>query len=618
MTLVLAFVLGCSSRDAAPADAGMADAGPDCDLRCEGAIAICGESREQCPSERCVDGTGCVECAPGERICRGRDVYACGDDGAPAELVEACTGNTACDAARCEDVCARAPSSSGCRFLAVTTLSSRLGASVRYMSSISVGAEGYHFGIALSNPNDYEVSVRIEGPSTDRAEVVPARSATVVAVPWVGALTQEALGGLSTSGAELPYRSTPSSLVPGAAYRVESDAPIVAYQFAPYNLLYDGDDLACPPGSEFWCTPGTVDASLLLPVPTHGRAYTVVGYGSRYAMAADCDPDPLPEDATSGFVTIVAGHEPTEVTITPSTPIRPGPGVVARAHAGDPFTVRLEPYDVLQLVADRPITTEECTAEPFPDCSTVCTYRGDLSGTTIEADEPIAVFAGHDCARVPYDEFGSALVGCDHLEDQLWPDETLGLRYVVMPLYQSRGALSPTLLRLVGTRDATRVTLSPRVDGIDELTLGRGEAAELDLFAPGARIEATEPIAVAIVSPSSGLGLTNGFDSISDPSLVVAVPVEQWVNENSVYAAETFAETYAAIAAPRDAIVRLDGTELAPFDTSGEHDYYHALLAGGPHRITASAPFTAVVSGHSFAASYAYPAGGQLEPLILE
>ena len=45
----------------------------------------------------------------------------------------------------------------------------------------------------------------------------------------------------------------------------------------------------------------------------------------------------------------------------------------------------------------------------------------DLTGSIINADQPVAVFGGHDCAYVPYDQ-----AACDHLEEQLLPNETLG------------------------------------------------------------------------------------------------------------------------------------------------------------------------------------------------
>jgi hypothetical protein len=266
-------------------------------------------------------------------------------------------------------------------------------------------------------------------------------------------------------------------------------------------------------------------------------------------------------------------------------------------------------------VADRP-TLAECTSDALADCATVCTYTGDLTGTTIESSAPIAVFAGHDCARAPNDASAPALEGCDHLEDQLWPDATLGQSYVAMPLFPPRGELLPTLLHLVGTRDHTAVTLSPAVSGTSSIELSRGEAVELELFA-GTAIDATEAIAVAVVSPTAGL--ENSSDvRLSDPSLVVAVPVEQWVNDYGVYVPDTFAESYLAIAAPTGASVRLDGLRLEPEDTLGEHDYYHPAVTPGMHRLTSRAAFTVLVSGHAEDASYAYPAGGALDELILE
>jgi hypothetical protein len=616
LAIWIALALGCSSRDGAR-DADLPDADPRCE--CEGQTAVCGSSREACASGRCVEGRGCVACRSGERVCRGRDVRACGDDGMPGALLEPCTGTDVCESGECVESCDGPPSSLGCSFVAVTTLSSRLGAAIVGDGYTALGVEGYEFGIALSNPHDFEVGVRVTGPSTEIERTIAARSTTVVVVPWVAALTGAVVGGVSGSAEddETPYRGTSSALVRDGAYRIVSDAPIAAYQFNPYNVFYEGEHVRCGDRTDALCANRTSGASLLLPEASFGREYTIVSHDSRYAAWSDCPDNPTPGDAPSAFLTIVCGPAPTEVRVVPSSMVRGGAELPLTIAAAETLAVRLEPGDVLQLVANPPMNADDCLpAEVVPDCSAACLMRGDLTATTVQSDEPVAVFVGHDCARAPNELVPPNLSGCDHLEEQLWPNEVLGQRYVAMRLVLPRDTFAPTMLRIVGTREGTHVTLSPPLSGRTELDLGPGIFEELELFA-GVEIDANAPIAVAVVTPSFGL-YQKMTSQLSDPSLTFAVPISQWQREYTFFAAETFAESYAAIAAPNGAEVTLDGERLEPFETIGNYDYYYAALAGGQHRLAGTEPFTAQISGHAISSSYAYPAGGRLEPFVLD
>nr|WNS50106.1 IgGFc-binding protein-like protein 1 [Halisarca dujardinii] len=80
----------------------------------------------------------------------------------------------------------------------------------------------------------------------------------------------------------------------------------------------------------------------------------------------------------------------------------------------------------------------------------------DLTGTKIESNKPLTMYAGHQCAQVPND-----VTACDHLIEQMPPVENLGFRHV----------LSPSLGR---TGDAVRV-LAVEDDTVIKIACNNGQ-----------------------------------------------------------------------------------------------------------------------------------------------
>ena len=59
----------------------------------------------------------------------------------------------------------------------------------------------------------------------------------------------------------------------------------------------------------------------------------------------------------------------------------------------------------------------------------IAAYIRDLTGTKIEANKPLSVYSGHECAFVPYTTYS-----CDHLLEQVLPTALWGTVYYVAPL----------------------------------------------------------------------------------------------------------------------------------------------------------------------------------------
>jgi hypothetical protein len=587
-SLVL-FATACSVGG--PIDAGTGDGG---DLpidagacpRCEGDDAIsCDGTRATCEGA-CAAGV-CVACRPGSLFCEGTtELRRCSPDGSASELVETCAAPELCDGGACYDPCAPDPDNAqpsfGCSFVAVPTLNSALGGSERqFMNGRTLGADGFSFAVALANPHTYPVHAEISGAGVSIARDIEPGAIATIELPWILPITQPYPAGVPTVGPFGPYRPTPSVHASDATYRVRTNAPVVAYQFNPLRY-YDDDPthtLCGEVGESPSCFSYTNDASLLLPEPALGRRYTVVAFGSRY-VEETCGPTFGVAENYGAYVAIVGvSDEPTEVTVQPSAWVRPGPDIAARVGPGGEIVRTLARGDVLQLSADRP-TEAECGAVTGPLCAAPCRYDGDLSGTIVLADRAVAVFAGHDCAQVP-----AGVIACDHLEDQLWPDEALGQSYVLTPLYPpSGGGRTPTIGRIVATADDTTVELSP---------------------------PATASAAISVAQFLVGDQLT---ELSSDPSMVVSIPQEQWRVEYPILVPDTYPESFLTIAAPIGETVSLDGDELGDaYERTERFAFYYVAITPGAHTLSGSAPFTALVSGHGPFVSYAYPAGGNLE-----
>jgi hypothetical protein len=215
------------------------------------------------------------------------------------------------------------------------------------------------------------------------------------------------------------------------------------------------------------------DASLVLPTPELGTAYSVI--------AADGDTGP------SEFV-VVGTQDNTQVTLTPSV-------TTAGFHgAGTPFTVVLDAGESYQV--------QSAEMDPVQTANPV----GDLSGTFVSATARVAVFAG---AR-------TTQVWCTDADNHVWdedlPDTRLGRSYTVVPFAGQGG--DP--IKVVATQDNTSVRFGC---GSTPVVLNAGQAFTQLVTTP-TRLTASAPIAVAQYAKSSMCeGLHWG-----DPGMVVLTP----------------------------------------------------------------------------------------------
>lgn len=145
--------------------------------------------------------------------------------------------------------------------------------------------------------------------------------------------------------------------------------------------------------------------------------------------------------------------------------------------------------------------------------------QGDLTGSKVEADKPVAVFSGSLSTTVPA---GSCC--WDHLFEQMPPFHAWGRNYFTVPL-KTRIA---DRIRILAAEDNTKVQISNE----NFITLNSGEFKEMETHEPQ-HIKSDKPILVAQFSMSHDIDslLTGGN---GDPFMVVINSTDQWT-KNAIF-----------------------------------------------------------------------------------
>lgn len=361
--------------------------------------------------------------------------------------------------------------------------------------------------------------------------------------------------------------SLSSGLVTDGAYTLVSSIPVIAYQFSPLEYTAGG------------MFSYTNDASLLFPTTAQETSFRVASFpaGSGFAPS---------------IVAITATVDGTTVIVTPTANVDAGGGIGGMS-TGVPTPVMLNRGDVVQLAS----TT------------------GDLTGTLVEADQPIQVISGHACTFVPLD------IGyCDHLEESMLPISALGTRYLVTaPAIPPAGAGKVEVIRVIATEANTTLTYDPPVPGAPTNIALAGGFIEISMNDDDFEIVADKKILVAQYMTGQDAGGNTG-----DPALAVAVPAEQYRSSYLFHAPVNYEYQYVNVTAPLGANITIDGAPvtLTAIGASGFGVARVSLglgpAADGNHAAVGSEPFGISVYGYGQYTSYWYPGGMNLEEVIVE
>ncbi|HEX7584547.1 MAG TPA: PKD domain-containing protein [Prolixibacteraceae bacterium] len=324
------------------------------------------------------------------------------------------------------------------------------------------------------------------------------------------------------------------------------------------------------------------DVAVIYPTESLGKEYFAMCY----------TPHPTNTIESNSEFLIVASVDNTTVKITPS--VDTDKGKKAKAT----FSIQLkkgQSYQVQSLNSN-------------------ISGQGDLTGSYILSDKPIAFYSGAKSTAIPY-----AGTSRDHLYEQIPPTSTWGRDFYIVPLKLRKS----DTYRILAALDGTTVT----VEGLNlTRTLNRGQFLEFDLTSSQAcRIISTKKILLAQYCKSQG---QDGPSGVGDPFMIILSPVSQKINDVTFVAYESalikniFYINIITLTSEVDSI-SLDGKKInstfTPFPNQ-EYSYAQLAISKGTHRLEnpnkKNGGFLAYVYGfgdHGLTESYGYGVGFNLD-----
>ncbi len=438
----------------------------------------------------------------------------------------------------------------------------------------------YAVVVANAGQNPADITVTRGGAAVTTASVQPNQLATIY-LPWVTDLKGP---DADECGSATPLGASVRS--PTGAYHLTSTVPVTVYQFSPLEYAPQGG----PPGKDWSSCPAQFcflgidcksysnDASLLLPSTAQTGNFRVFGYPGWQA-------------ANLGATLTVTGlFDNTNVTVSLGAQgaVLAGGGIAATSGGGQ-VTFSLNQGEVVELVGNA---------------------TSDFSGSLVQADQPVQVISGLPCRNIP-DTAGY----CDHIEESVFPAETLGEHYIVTTPTGPLGSEAPYVVRLYGNVDGTTLTYPGVTPPGAPATLDAGQVVDLGQINQSFEVIGSNAFGVAtfllgstIVNPGGG----------GDPSMSVATAVEQYRTKYVFLAPTDYQSNFVDVVMPMGAALTLDGAAVTQAATPISSGFGVARVPlstanNGAHVMTSDVPFGIQVIGYGVDTSYMYPGGLNLE-----
>jgi IgGFc binding protein len=470
----------------------------------------------------------------------------------------------------------------------------------------------FDFAVVVANNGADVAKVDVTGPAGFTVtEMIPAGGLKAITLPWVAGLKGPEFSRVNTSEG----RAKDSVRVDGGAYHVVSSVPVTAWQFSPLQYSKPKASIAtcATTFNTDKCYSASNDASLLVPSTAMTGNYRVFGRSGIFGGAAG-----MAFTSASSGVAITATAASTHVklqfpagcgagTFTPPLGgcVAPGMGVMA-ASGGTTAEYDLNAGDVLQLVG----------VFAAGDSLT----HADLSGTVINATQPVQVVAFNPIANIP-----DTATNADHVEETVLPAEVIGTKYVVAPPTSPSGAVKGGhVVRIYGNVDGTTLTYAPAAPAGAPTTIAAGAFVELGPLTEPFTVEGSQPFVVASFMVGGSLQAPPGdkcpdFPCRGDPSMSMMVTPQQFRSSYTFLAPADYETNFADIVIPTGATVMLDGAALKSAPTAIAGTTWSivreplAAASGGVHKLTADQNVGLQVMGFGHATSYYYPGGLNLK-----
>jgi len=340
----------------------------------------------------------------------------------------------------------------------------------------------------------------------------------------------------------------------------------------------------------------SVDAAVIFPVEALGYEYYAMCYEPHYEHQAGysflCGYFESTGGKNSEFV-IVASEDSTKVTITPSK-------VTDKLKSANiPFVITLNRGELYQV---------QSMNLPYRP------GQGDLTGSFIKSDKPVALYSGSWATTVP----NTSSYAWDHLYEQIPPVSSWGRKFVAVPL-KSR---AKDTYRILASSDQTTV----RIVNKTTFVLNKGQFSEFMLNEnEPSLIESDKPILLAQYSNSNDVDrpstIPEGGPWDGDPFMLIISPVDQTREEVTfvAYDLPTIKEKFYVNIVTRDnsvSQIQLDN-QTVPFQSIPATGYSFAQvqITMGNHNLKSTEPgkgFIAYVYGFGGVESYGYGVGFNL------
>lgn len=444
----------------------------------------------------------------------------------------------------------------------------------------------YAVVVANAGTSPADVTVTRNGSQIATATVAPNALQTIY-LPWVAELKGP---DTDTCGQAMPLAGTVKAI--GGAYHLVSTSPVAVYQFNALEYAPKGGapgknwsscpgNQSCPSlGAPIGCFSYSNDASLLLPSTTLTGNYRITGNHGWNAASL------------GAYFAVTATQDSTTVNVKVSSTgqIIAGGGIQATGPNGI-ATFTLNAGDVAEVLGGSG-------------------DNSDLSGSLVQADKPVQVIAGQPCVNEPLD-----VSACDHIEESVFPAETLGKHYIVArPSSSIVPATVGHAVRIVGNQDGTQLTYAYSNGQSCALptTINAGQVVEkicdVDFEVTGDKEFAVSTILI-------GAEVVDSFNGKGDPSLSNATTVEQYRTKYVFLAPNDYDLSFVVILMPTDAKVQVDGAPIGvtpvPIGTNGFGVARVQLGPGqqGAHVLTSDKSVGIQVIGYGSYTTYQYPGG---------